>query len=95
MKEITEKQIEHLTELSALSFSNPELKKMKNELEQILKFVDQIESVDVSNEILKTETLSLNSLREDKVSFGLTQEEALANAPRKEDGAYVVSKVVD
>ena len=95
MKEITEKQIEHLTELSSLAFSKPELKKMKTDLEQILTFVDQIESLNASNQNLEITSVTLNDLREDKVSNGLTQDEALANAPRKENGTYVVSKVVD
>ena len=95
MKEITEKQIEHLTALSSLAFSKQEIEKMKSDLEQILTFVDQIESCDASNQNIKITGVSLNDLREDKPAQGLNQSEALSNAPKQENGAYVVSKVVD
>ena len=95
MKEITDKQIEHLSDLTALALTDEEKNKMKKDLEQILTFVDKIESVDAKNQRIDSATTSLAGLREDVVKPSISQEKALANAPAKENGAYVISKVVD
>ncbi len=95
MKEITDKQIEHLMDLSALSLTNEKKQQMKTDLGQILTFVDAIESVDTSNINIENAASTLSDLREDVAKEGLSQEDALKNAPVKENGAYVVSKVVD
>lgn len=95
MKEITDKQIEHLSDLSSLALTVEEKNKMKKDLEQILTFVDKIESVDAKNQRIDSATTSLAGLREDVVKPSISQEKALANAPAKENGAYVISKVVD
>lgn len=95
MAEITDKQIEHLADLSALSLTVEEKNKMKKDLEQILTFVDTIESLEVANLRIEPTYTTLNGLREDKETESISQEKALMNAPAKENGAYVVSKVVD
>ena len=95
MKEITDKQIEHLSDLSSLALTVEEKNKMKKDLEQILTFVDKIESVDAKNQRIDSATTTLAELREDVVKPSISQEKALANAPAKENGAYVISKVVD
>lgn len=95
MKEITEKQIDHLIDLSSLAFSDAEKAKMKTDLEQILTFVDKIESIDASNIYIDSAEATLSSLREDKAKTSISQEDALKNAPVAENGAYVVPKVVD
>ena len=95
MEKITDKQIDHLAELSSLALSDKEKAKMKTDLEQILTFVDKIEKCDQTSDLSFDNAVSLNSLREDIPSQSLSQEEALQNAPKAENGAYVVSKVVD
>ena len=95
MKEITNKQIEHLADLSSLSLTDSEKTKMKKDLEQILTFVDEIEKVDASNINIETSSVKLSELREDVAKQSISQETALKNAPAKENGAYVVPKVVD
>ena len=95
MKEITDKQIEHLADLSALSLTTEEKNKMKTDLEQILKFVDTIEALDANNLRVEPTITTLNELREDNITPSISQEKALQNAPIQENGAYVVSKVVD
>lgn len=95
MKEITDKQIEHLIDLSSLSLSDSEKSKMKKNLEEILVFVDKIAGIDASNVYIEPSSSTLDNLREDVVLPSISQEDALKNAPAKENGAYVVSKVVD
>ena len=95
MKEITDKQIEHLAELSSLNLTTEEKNKMKTDLEQILTFVDAIEALDAANLSVDSAVTTLNELREDIVFPSISQDKALKNAPVQENGAYVVSKVVD
>ncbi len=95
MKEINDEQIEHLAELSALSLTKAEKVKMKTEIEQILDFVDKLDSVDVNNQYVENGTITLSNLREDIITGSITQKKALSNAPTHENGAFVISKVVD
>ena len=95
MKEITDKQIEHLIDLSALALTDAEKSKMKTDIGNILAFVDAIESIDASNINIDSSSATLEQLREDKINASIPQEDALKNAPVKENGAYVVPKVVD
>lgn len=95
MKKITDKQIEHLADLSALAFTDEEKEKMKTDLEQILKFVDQIENCDAGKINSSNVSMKLSDLREDEAKAGLSQAEATSNAPKTDGKYYVVSKVVD
>lgn len=95
MTEISEKQIEHLADLSALELSANEKKKMKNELQNILEFASKVKNLEVQAELSEDRFVTLEDLRQDVAKPGLSNEEALSNAPKKDNGCYVVSKVVD
>lgn len=95
MAEITNEQIKHLAELSELSLSDEETASMKKELGDILGFVDKINNCNLDVFDFSEDFVSLNNLRPDEPQESLSQEEALSNAPKKENGYYVVSKVVD
>ncbi len=95
MKQISDKQIQHLAELSALTFSDAERSKMKTDLGEILTFVDEINKCDLKNQNFEDMEVTLNDLRKDAPKAGLTQKQATANAPESQDGYFVVSKVVD
>ena len=95
MAEISNEQLDHLEELSELEFSSEAKQKMKNDLNQIVSFINEIESCSLELEELPEKCTTIENLREDEPEVGLTQEEALANAPRKSDGYYSVAKVVD
>ena len=95
MAEISIEQLNHLEELSELEFSKEAKEKMKNDLNRIVSFINEIENCSLELEELPEKCVPLDSLRADEPEIGLTQEEALANAPRKTDGYYSVAKVVD
>ena len=63
MEKITDKQIEHLAELSSLALSKEEMSKMKTDLGQILTFVDKIDNCDQTIDISYSNAVSLSSLR--------------------------------
>ena len=95
MTEITEKQIDHLAELSALELDAKEKQKMQNELQNILEFASKVKNLEINMDLADDRFVSLAELRDDIAKSGLSNEEALSNAPKKENGCYVVSKVVD
>jgi len=93
MEKFTNTEIEKLANLSALDLSSEEKLKMKKELKNILKFVDNIESLPTHN--TNSTKLTLSKLRKDKTYKSVSQNQALFNAPNKENGFFVVPKVVD
>lgn len=95
MAEISDEQLNHLEELSELEFSAEAKQKMKKDLNQIVSFINEIESCNLQLEELPEKCVTINNLRDDEPEIGLTQEEALSNAPKKSDGYYSVAKVVD
>lgn len=95
MKSITDGQIKHLAELSNLEFSDEERCKMKGDLEQILTFVNEMNNCNIKNINYDEAEVTLFDLREDEIKPSLSQKKITENAPHKEDGYFVVSKVVD
>ena len=95
MEKIDSKMIKHLASLSALELSIEEQEDMKQDLDNILQFVDQIETSDISEKYKEDNIIELSNLREDEMKIGLTQKEVLACAPKERRGYFVVPKVVE
>ena len=95
MSSITEQQVKHLAKLSSLILDEKQTAKMQNDLEQILDFVQKIDSAEVSTEVPTERVVTLSDLREDEPKASMPNEKALQNAPKAEERCYVVSKVVE
>ena len=69
---------------------------MTEELNSILGWIEQLAEVDVEGIEPMTSAVELSMpMREDVVTDGNIQDKILANAPRSEDGFFVVPKVVE
>ena len=69
--------------------------KFSGQIGTILDYVDKLNEVDTEGVRPTSHAISLtNAFREDEQIDHLEREEALANAPEKEDGNFVVPKVV-
>lgn len=88
-------EIKRLEKLSALSSDDEKLKKLVKDFEQIAEFVEQVSSTDIDEPDLYEKNLKIEQLRDDIVMPSFSQEEILANAPEKGEGAFIVPKVVD
>ncbi len=89
------KDVEHIARLARLEFSDAEKEKLTHELNEILRYVEQLNSVDTENVEPLSHVIELsNRLREDKVTAGLSSDEALQNAPSKTDKFFKVPKVI-
>lgn len=92
---IARDEVEHVAWLARLELSEEEKDKFSQQLGRILEHAERIKSVDTSGVEPTSHVLPLkNVMRADEVSPGLTQEEALSNAPRREGGYFVVPRIV-
>lgn len=96
MLEINEEKIKGVADFSKLEFPADQLKVFEKQFGNILEFVNQIKRAKVDKTAAQYDTvLELTDLRADEVKPGLTIEEALQNAPRKQGRHFVVPKVVE
>lgn len=87
--------IEKLAKLSQLDFSQEAKSKMEQDLNKILAFVDELNTLNTDDiEPLVYINEEVNKLREDKVSEHLPKEKALKNAPDKDSDYFKVPTVL-
>jgi len=93
--EITDKDIEHLAQLSRLTFSESELSSFKGQFQSIINYVNQLQSVDTNNVKDFTIIKTLDELRIDESRESLSNELVTMNAKNKSKGAFKVPTVVE
>lgn len=94
--EIKFEEIKRLQKLSALNSDEEKLKSLAKDFNEIAKFVEQVKNADIADtDVAYERVLKIDELRADEVKPSMPQEDILLNAPEKEDGCFVVPKVVD
>ncbi len=92
---ITQKELEHVTHLARLTLSDEELDTMREQLNNILSYVDKLGELDTSGVQPTTHVFSVNNaFREDVVSESLSRDKSLANAPRQNGESFQVPKII-
>jgi aspartyl-tRNA(Asn)/glutamyl-tRNA(Gln) amidotransferase subunit C len=92
---ITLEDVEYVANLARLELSEEEKKRFKKELNNIIRYIDQLNELDTENVPITSQVIFLqNVLREDEVLPSLSPDEALANAPEKKDGFFKVPRVI-
>ena len=93
---ITEQDIRHLCKLSSLSLGDAEINRMSKELEAIVGYVQQLQEVDTTGVEPIANVAGLENVTRPDVPAGmLTQRQALANAPQRNEVAILVPTVVE
>jgi len=88
--------VKYVAHLARLSLSPEEEQKLGAQLNNIIGFVEQLKSVDVSNvEPTAHAVPTVNVTRADEVRPSLSHEAAMRNAPKKAGGLFVVPKIVE
>lgn len=83
-------QVKKVAKLANLTLSPEEEGKFSGQLSKILDYIEELNTVDTSDTQPTFNVVSKeNALREDIEETGLSQEEALLNAPVKKDGFFV------
>ena len=92
---LTPDQVLHVARLARLEIEPEAAGKLAGQLAAILGYVDKLSEVDTCNVPATSHAIALtNAFREDLVHDHLPRETALDNAPAREDGSFVVPKVI-
>ncbi len=96
MGKITKEEVLKLAKLSKLSLDDEQSEKFRNELESLLNYIDQLQSVDTTGlEPTNQVTGLTNVTREDEIKPGVSQKELLKNAPATENNQIKVRRIIE
>ncbi|OEU50431.1 MAG: asparaginyl/glutamyl-tRNA amidotransferase subunit C [Desulfobacterales bacterium C00003060] len=92
---ITKKEVVHVAKLARLDLDEEAIDTYTGQLEDILTYMDTLNRVDTRDISPTSHAIFIsNAFREDEVKPSISVESALANAPRSENGSFVVPKVI-
>jgi aspartyl-tRNA(Asn)/glutamyl-tRNA(Gln) amidotransferase subunit C len=93
--EVNEQLIDNLAHLARLRFTETEKLEFKTDLQRMITFVEQLKEVDTTGiEPLLHMSDTANVLREDEIKGSISREDALKNAPQKDEQFILVPKVI-
>lgn len=88
--------VEYVAKLARLALTKDELKRLEEQLNDILEYIGKLNSLDVREVGPTSHPLPLSNVqRDDVVRPSLPVDEALKNAPQKEAGSFKVPKVIE
>jgi aspartyl-tRNA(Asn)/glutamyl-tRNA(Gln) amidotransferase subunit C len=95
MANLTRADVEHVAFLARLGLTEDELARLEGQLNHILDQYAILATLDTEHIPPTAQTIELaNILREDVVQPSLTADEALANAPERSGGHFVVPAIL-
>jgi aspartyl-tRNA(Asn)/glutamyl-tRNA(Gln) amidotransferase subunit C len=87
--------VRHIATLARLSFTEAEEEALVQELNAILAYMEQLNTLDTTQVEPLSHVIELhNVFREDERKPGVTREEALKNAPARTEEFFTVPKVI-
>jgi aspartyl-tRNA(Asn)/glutamyl-tRNA(Gln) amidotransferase subunit C len=93
---VSKDDVRKVARLSRIAVPEDKLEGLAGELNGILGWIDQLNEVDVEGVEPMTSVVETTlDLREDVVTDGDKQDQILANAPKSDDGFFVVPKAVE
>jgi aspartyl-tRNA(Asn)/glutamyl-tRNA(Gln) amidotransferase subunit C len=93
---LDEATVARIARLARIAVPDDELAPLATELSRILEWIEQLNEVDTEGVPPMTSVAAMKlAWREDQVTDGGRPEEILANAPERQDGYFVVPKVVE
>ncbi|WP_296707106.1 Asp-tRNA(Asn)/Glu-tRNA(Gln) amidotransferase subunit GatC [Rhodoblastus sp.] len=88
--------VRRIAHLARIRVSEEEAPYLQNEINSILSFVEELNAVDVEGVEPMTSVLPMTmKKRADVITDGAIVDKVLANAPAREDGFFVVPKVIE
>lgn len=92
---VSEAEVQRIANLSRLKLGDDKAGMQKN-LENILAHFDKLNELDTDDVVPTAHILPIqNVFREDVVIKSMDRDELTANAPERENGAYVVPRIVE
>jgi len=93
---ISKKDVKYVADLARIHLRDEEIEHLTTDLEKILKHINKLNTLDVSDVQPTSHVLPLKNVhREDKVRPSFTQDEALKFSVEKKNGAFKVPKVIE
>ena len=93
---VTAQEVEHVATLARLELSSDQVEAFQGELNAIIGYFQALNELDTDDVPPTSHALALrNVFRADNVGESLSQEAALANAPKKAYGHFRVPKVIE
>ncbi len=93
---VTNQDVKKVARLARIALPEDQVEPMTDELNNILNWIEQLGEVDVEGVEPMTSVVETSlPMREDVVTDGGIQDKVLANAPKSEDGFFVVPKVFE
>jgi aspartyl-tRNA(Asn)/glutamyl-tRNA(Gln) amidotransferase subunit C len=93
---LDEKTVARIARLARIAVPEEELRPLAVELSHILQWIEQLNEVDTDGVAPMTSVAAMKlAWREDRVTDGGRPEDILANSPERQDGYFVVPKVVE
>lgn len=92
---ITKAEVLHVAQLARLDVDEADVERFAGQIGTILEYVDTLKKVDTGGVTGTSHAIELtNAFREDEEKAQLAPEDALANAPEKDNGAFAVPKII-
>lgn len=92
---ITKEEVLHVANLARLDMDDSDIDRFADQIGTILDYVDTLRQVDTKGIAATSHAITqTNAFREDELRDHLDPQSALANAPEKDEGAFVVPKVI-
>lgn len=93
---INKDTVKYVANLARIGLSEKELEHFTGQLDRILEYVQKLKTLDVDGLEPTSHVLDMkNVYREDKVKPSLTADEAVRNAPVKENNLFKVKKIIE
>jgi aspartyl-tRNA(Asn)/glutamyl-tRNA(Gln) amidotransferase subunit C len=92
---VTKKDVEKIVELARLKFTDEDLENFTPQMNEILSYMDKLNELDTENvKPLSHPVEQTNVFREDELKPSISTEDALKNAPSKDEHHFIVPKVI-
>jgi aspartyl-tRNA(Asn)/glutamyl-tRNA(Gln) amidotransferase subunit C len=92
---LTRKEVLHVAQLARLALEPAEVELFTRQLNDILAYVEKLQELDTTGVTPMAHVIPVfNAFREDEVKTGLPREEALDNAPDREEGSFLVPRII-
>jgi len=93
---ISEDEVKHIVKLARLRLSDEELSAYSGQLNEIIGYVEQLNTLDTTLVEPTSHVLPItNVMRDDVIAQSLSNEDALKNAPDPADKFYRVPKIIE
>jgi len=92
----TDLDVAYVAQLARINLTAEETQLFQKQLGEVLRHADKLREVDVGDVEASSHAIpTFNVFREDIARESFTADQALSNAPKKANGLFIVTKVVE